>query len=109
MSDHKHLCPKCGHIWHHDQQRIRPSEKMYEAAHTCPVYGCGGTTRVKYYGRFASKEEWYGVAGANPEVSGAPDTKEAVPLLNADGTKTVWYKNFESVEEVLEFLEHGTL
>lgn len=101
MSDHKHQCPKCGHIWHHNQQRIRPSEEMYEAAHTCPVYGCGGTQRFKYYGRFESKEEWYGAAGANPEVSGAPDTKEAVPLIGGG----IWYKGFDSVQDVLDFLQ----
>lgn len=38
MDIHRHQCPKCGCIWRHDGDSL--IEK--DAAHRCPVEGCGG-------------------------------------------------------------------
>lgn len=37
---HAHECPRCRTVWRHDPDTIESGKR--DAAHTCPVPGCGG-------------------------------------------------------------------
>lgn len=77
---HKHKCPKCDRVWHHDSNLIETSEQN-NVAHTCPAEGCRGEHWSWYEGSIESSGlhdgltiEQRGLCRPGEKMSGAPDT-----------------------------------